>query len=436
MTQVEKNYRWNFSVNVLDVAFYTLAMSVISQATILPLLISQLTPSKLVIGLVPAIYSLGFLLPQLLTASYTEQLKRKLPFLSPASAIGERTPYLLMAIFIFFFAKNTPGVALAAILILIGISSTTAGVLTPAWYDLIAKVIPIERRGVWSGTGFGLGAFMAIAGAALAGVILERWSFPTNFAICFLIAYIFNMVSWLGLSLNREPESEVTKPAVPFSAYLRQLPAIIRRDRNYQIYLISRSIANLGSMASGFFIVFGAERFGLEGAEVGLLTGILVASQTLMNLLLGVLADRKGHKIVLVLGALGMGLSAFSALVAQGHQALYAVFFFLGMAMAAESVSSLNIILEFCAPEDRPTYIGLTNTLLAPTRAIAPLVGGWLATWLGYSPLFVIALILSVGGSWLLARWLREPRKGKGTQVGTIDSSPVSLPVEDESSNV
>jgi hypothetical protein len=35
--------------------------------------------------------------------------------------------------------------------------------------------------------------------------------------------------------------------------------------------------------------------------------------------------------------------------------------------MSADSVSRMNIILEFCAPEDQPTYIGLTNTLLAPT---------------------------------------------------------------------
>jgi MFS family permease len=86
------------------------------------------------------------------------------------------------------------------------------------------------------------------------------------------------------------------------------------------------------------------------------------------------------------------------------------VFFLLGEALAAESVSSLNIILEFCAPEDRPTYIGLTNTLLAPTRTVAPLLGGWLATWLGYPPLFAAALALSIIGSLMLFRWLREPR--------------------------
>jgi MFS family permease len=426
MNQVEKNYRWNFTVNVVDVSFYTLAINLVSQATILPLLISQLSDSKLAIGLLPAISSMGFLLPQLLTASYTERLKRKLPLIAAGSGIGERGPYLVIGILLLLFGKTAPAFTLTAMLVLIGIASTTAGVLTPAWYDLIAKVIPIDRRGLWSGTGFGFGAFMAIAGAALAGWILERWDFPTSFAICFFVAFFFYMVSYLGLVLNREPDSEVTKPAVPFSAYLRQLPAVVRRDPNYQAYLLSRSVANMSYMAAGFFIVFGAEKFGLNGAQVGLLTGTLVAAQTLMNLLLGVLADKHGHKIVLTLGALAMGLSTAAAFLAQTQAMLYPVFFFLGASMAAETVSGLNIILEFGAAEDRPTYIGLTNTLLAPTRTIAPLIGGWLATWLGYPPLFAVALVFAAAGAMMLHRWLREPRHLKAIEpLAAIASTTV-----------
>lgn len=410
MTQVEKNYRWNFTVNVIDIAFYSLAMSVVSQSTILPVLISQLTSSRLAVGLVSAIFSIGFLLPQLLTASYIERLKRKLPLLAWGSGILERTPWLLIGFVVLWYGQSQPGLTLVAIFVLIAISATTAGMLTPAWYDLIAKAIPIERRGFWSGAGWGLGAFLAIAGAALAGQILERWAFPANFAICFFVSYFFLLISFIGLALNREPDSVVTKSPVRFATYLSQLPAVIRRDRNYQVYLISRSVINLGSMASGFFIVFGAEKFGLQGAEIGFLTSMLVASQTLLNLLFGVLGDRKGHKVVLVIGALMMGLSALVALAASGRLALYAVFFLLGGVYAADNVSTLNIILEFCTPEDRPTYIGLTNTLLAPTRTIAPLLGGWLATWLGFSPLFIVAMALSAGGSLVMFRWLREPR--------------------------
>jgi MFS family permease len=70
----------------------------------------------------------------------------------------------------------------------------------------------------------------------------------------------------------------------------------------------------------------------------------------------------------------------------------------------------MNIILEFCTPEDRPTYIGLTNTLLAPGM-LAPVLGGWLATWAGYPGLFGIAIAFSLLGGLVLAIWVREPRE-------------------------
>lgn len=407
----DPNFRWNFSVNVLDISFYNLAVNMVSQATILPLLVSQLTSSKIAIGLLPVISSLGFLLPQLLTAGYSEGLRRKKPFLMVYSAFGERLPLLITGLFVGFFSNSAPAVALGAIYLGLAISSSTSGVLTPAWFDMIAKVIPLQWRGVWFGLGNGLGAFMGIAGAAIAGRLLATWAFPQNYAMCFLLAFLFNCVSWTGLALNREPDSPTVKTHASFTGYLKQLPSVIQRDRNYQIFLIGRSVANLGGMATGFFIVYGAERFGLSGAQVGALTAVFVGSQALMNLLWGIVGDRKGHKLVLVWSSATMALTALAALLIASPLALWAIFFLMGAALAGDMVSGLNIILEFCKAEERPTYIGLTNTLLAPSRALAPILGGWLATWLGYSPMFAVTLAAAVAGSMMLGIFVQEPRQ-------------------------
>jgi len=168
--------------------------------------------------------------------------------------------------------------------------------------------------------------------------------------------------SWVCLALNREPDSVVTKPRVTLIAYLRQLPAILRRDRNYVRYLIARSVAVLGGMGAGFVMVYGADRFGVDGQTVGWLTGILVGSQALGNFALGAVADRLGHRTILSASALLMGLAAISVLLAPGIGWLALTFALVGFSTAGALVSGLNIILEFCQPEDRPTYIGLTNT--------------------------------------------------------------------------
>src|SRR5690242_5998016 len=104
---VERNFRWNFSVNLLDISFIMFGFSLISRETVIPLLVSKLTTSTVAIGLVPAIYSLGIYLPQLLGASYAEGMPRKKPFVSLVGG-GERLPYLLAGVAVLLLAESAP----------------------------------------------------------------------------------------------------------------------------------------------------------------------------------------------------------------------------------------------------------------------------------------------------------------------------------------
>jgi hypothetical protein len=78
---VERNYRWNFSVNLLDTAGFMFGFSFISATTIVPLFISKLTVSPLPIGIAAVIAQSGWALPQIFTANSVERLARKKPIL-------------------------------------------------------------------------------------------------------------------------------------------------------------------------------------------------------------------------------------------------------------------------------------------------------------------------------------------------------------------
>jgi MFS family permease len=137
-----------------------------------------------------------------------------------------------------------------------------------------------------------------------------------------------------------------------------------------------------------------------------------------MNVVLGALGDRLGHKIILAGAALAMAAASLSILLVPTAAWLPVTFLLLGVSMAGNMVSGLNIILEFCSEADRPTYIGLTNTLLAPATTLAPILGGWLATVMGYGAMFAIALVCALAGSAWLAFAVREPRLDRGLPVG------------------
>ena len=175
---------WNFNVNLIDVIFITIGMSLVSRETVMPVLVSNLTDSKLAIGLIPAVWALGYYLPQLLTASFTERLRYKKPFVMVVGSIGERFPYFFIAVAIWAFALSAPTLTLTLFFFFIGLISFSTGIGTPAWFDMIAKVIPVQRRGIWSGIGHGVGALLGfLIGAYVVAQVLENIAYPNNFAL-------------------------------------------------------------------------------------------------------------------------------------------------------------------------------------------------------------------------------------------------------------
>jgi MFS family permease len=82
---------------------------------------------------------------------------------------------------------------------------------------------------------------------------------------------------------------------------------------------------------------------------------------------------------------------------------------------------SLLFILEFNTTSTRPTYIGLNNTIVGIVSAVAPLVGGLLATLSGYQGLFYAALVFSLIGLVLLHFTVRDPRHAETQKISIND---------------
>jgi len=67
------------------------------------------------------------------------------------------------------------------------------------------------------------------------------------------------------------------------------------------------------------------------------------------------------------------------------------------------------VVMEFSAPEKRPTYAGLANTTVGVISMIGPLIGAWLAI-AGYDWLFAVSAFVSLLALAALHWWVKEPR--------------------------
>ena len=411
---IQRNFRWNFLVNAFDGATFGFGTAFFSSTIILPLFVSHYTDNPLVIGLIAFLGWGGVLLPQLFTANAVQRAPLKKVFPVTLGFFLERLPIFLLPLMIYTLADSKPLLTVVLFFVLYTWHNFGAGLIIVGWQDMIAKVIPVDKRGRFFGISNFLGNGMGILGALAVPVILGRYTFPLGYVAVFTITAVFFFISWVSLSLTREPAVPSSKPPVSQAAYLRSLPQILRRDHNFRAFLIAQIAFALSGMATGFLVVYTARTWDLPDAQA---SGFMVALQiglVLANLGFGFFSDRRGHKLTLeitcLLNILVLGLAA----IAPNPSWFFAVFFLSGAVSAGSFISGISIVYEFTAAEDRPTYIGLANTIPGIAVTLAPLLGGWLAGVMDYQPMFITAAVFGLV-SWILLHFIvREPRQGNG----------------------
>jgi MFS family permease len=371
-----ENLRHNYIVNVLDGSFFWFGYSFISPGVILPLYVSHFTQNKLVIGIVAVIASTGYFFPQLFTSNWVEQLpiKKKLPV--NLGFFTERVPLLILP-FTVLLVGEIPWLALTLLLFFYTWHSFGAGVVAVAWNAMIAKVIPVEKRGVFMGLTTFVGTGTGVLGAAFAAYVLQAFEFPYGFLICFSLAGLVILISWIFLALTREEPDLAVKPKTSQKVYWSKLPDVLRKDKNFRWYLFAQLFIGLGGMAWGFLAVYALETWNLSDGKVGTFTTAMLIGQASANLIYGILADKYGYKLILIISICLAFLAVCLPLLIFDPNWFYLVFVLRGMSLSGFFLAGM-IVYEFSNADVRPTYVGLNNTWLGTMSMLAPIVEGLL----------------------------------------------------------
>ncbi len=409
--EVRQNLKHNLVVNMWDGGLFGVAMGFASFGTILPLFVATMTDSALLIGLVPAIHSVGWQLPQLFMAQRVSRL-RSYKRTALLTTIHERVPFLGLAAVALLIPLIGARLALVLTFLLLIWQGLGGGFTANTWTSMISKIIPSD----WRGTFFGFQSALAnltLGGAAvLAGYLLDYLQSPFNFAVCFVIAFAFFGLSWGALAMTREPED--TEKVIPETQphFWHEARTILSRDVNFRWFLGARFLSQFAVMGFSFYIIYARRYFGMDLITAGYLTATLTTSQTIANAGMGWLGDRIGHRAMLILGALAALASSLLAWNAASLLWFYPIFILTGLANVAIWTNGLAMTVDFGTEVERPMYIGLSQTLTAPATIFAPIIGGWIADLAGFQPTFIISTVLSVVLCGLLVVLVKDPRKG------------------------
>jgi len=411
-----RHLRRNLLALGADLGLFLVGLSFASQSTILPAFVAYLGAPNVVVGAIPAVMTAGWFLPSLFVAGHTQSLPRKLPFVLRYT-IWERLPLGGLALVAFFLANRAPALAQALVLLLLLVLTAVGGALMPAWLDVVGRCIPMTLRGRFFAAANVLGSVGGLGGGVATTYILAALPAPTGYGVCFLGGAVFMALSFAALAATREPPAAAPAGA-PLTAHLRRIPGLLREDPNLAWFLLARGVAAFGAMASGFYTVYALRAWAAPAWEVGVFTTALLLGQTAGNLVLGSIADRAGHRLVIIVGVVASIAANLMALLTASLEAFTAVFLAYGVQVAAVNVSWLPVLLEFAPRSDlRPTYVGLGNTFLAPATVAAPLLAGVAADALGFGWIFAASALFGLIALGLLIGRVRDPRHAGLTGV-------------------
>jgi MFS family permease len=401
--------RWNFVANVMDGALYTFGWSMVSQTAILPVFVRRIGGGNIAVGLLPVLWALGFNLPQLIITGRMDRSPLKKPLLL-RTALAQRFPWLLLAVAAWLVTDRVaPEAALAIFFSLYTLAAVGGSVNLPVWFDLIAKLTPVRRRGRLFAARTILGALFGIGAGAMAAEILGALPYPGSYALLFLLAFLSMGLSYLFLmSLREGGAAGATLPRRPVSS-LAAASTILREHAPLRRFLVADGLQISATMGSAFIAVHAMQRFSLPDASAGSFVVIMTAATVAGSLLFGVLADRAGHRLVLLLGAGMAFVSAVAALLAGTPGAYGLVFVCAALSATATAISRLPFLAELSSEADRPRLVALVNTVTSPC-VFWGVIGGVIADRAGYESVFVLSAAFALAaGLWLVFK-VRDPR--------------------------
>jgi MFS family permease len=401
--------RWNFFANIADGAFFAFGLSFVSQTTILPVFVKEIGGGNVSVGLIPVIWIVGFNVPQLIVAGTVQRSRRK-KILLLQTAMGQRLPWLLLALTVFFvFGRIPSGMALVLFFVVYGLAAVGGAVNLPVWFDLVVDLTPVRRRGRLFGARSILGSLLGMAGGAIAAAILTAVATPANFAILFLLAFLGMMCSYLFLVSLKVPETCPEEGQSPQLLSVAELVHILRSNPGLRNFLIADALQISAATAAAFYMVHAAQRFSLPPSAAGTFTMIMMGSMIVGSLVFGFLADRYGHRVNLLCAAAASGIASLCAIVIANPLLYSAVFVFSALTVALNMISRLPFIAELSPPATRPAVVAMANVVTAPCVFWGG-ISGVVADVAGFDIVFVIGSALAVGACICLAATVREPR--------------------------
>ena len=164
-----------------------------------------------------------------------------------------------------------------------------------------------------------------------------------------------------------------------------------------------------------------AADLGASAYALQLTVSLYIGGLAIGQLVYGPMSDRFGRRPTLIAGLVLFTVSGLAAVFAQGVGALVVARLFQALGGCSGLVLARAIVRDTAAAHSATRRLALINLMVTVGPGVAPLVGGALASTIGWRSIFVVLSALGAVNSLLAWRLLPETgRKASNASVATL----------------
>ncbi|MCR5879046.1 MFS transporter [Phenylobacterium sp. J367] len=420
------NLRRNYAGHYLHGMLGMTGFRLVNAPTFLPAYLFAISGSNAIVGLGLALQQVGGVIAPIFGATRIEHRKKVMP---AAIWMGGLARLAILGIALAgWFLPNDPiqfslgvlgdwitrprVVAILGFMLMFGLFM---GAQRVVFSLLMAKVIPISRRGRLQAWRNATGGLIAALLAYFAG----RWFIDENvlgngYSTTFVFAFFLTTAGlWALQLLMKEPEPPTTREQGRFRERIRDFPRLLKQDRSYACFVLTQMLATSARIATPFYIIFVGSKVGLDGKTLGLLSLAFLGADTVSNLVWGYLGDKTGFRLVLLVSLLAWIAATVLLMSVHDMPAIFVAFCALGAAQSGYMMAAQTMILEFGDRDELPMRIAVSATAESITATAGPLAGGLMAEALGYHAVFGVSLGFLAVALVLLIVAVKEPRTAR-----------------------
>ena len=415
-SDVRRNLRRNYLAHLGHGLLGQTGMRLINAPTFVPVYIASLAGFDAAVGLARGLQYFGMFLSPVFGATVIEHRRRVLP-VGLWVGVMMRVQILGLALGGLLLPEPWP---LVSAWLFLGLFGVFLGIQGLVFNFLVAKVIPVERRGVLMGLRNFLAGLTATAVALFAGrTLIQPGALGNGYSATFLLAFVLTSLGLLSLLFVREPASPQVRSPSRVGRRLRELPALLRSDPGFTRYFIARALAVSGRMGVPYYVLYAGTQIELTGSRLGELTAAFLLAQSAGNLFWGLAADRRGFRAIFI-ASLVLWISAVLLLMGSNEFTSFVfVFGGLGAGLGGFQMSTQNLVLEFGSRHNLPMRIAVANSVSELVAAICMGLGGVLAGAWSYRAVFWIAIGFQVVALAVMTFLVDEPRRRRNARAGS-----------------